>query len=137
MHRRLDLDRILSEEERIPCVFEESGAQGLGFLDNTGEHESLQQGARVELPLWMALKLHDKNYVEMELPKHYQKKMRDSINAGAESINLKEYSPYYFEVGMKIAESLVDTDLKNTLRIAFCSSRFQALMSRALCRLVV
>ncbi len=134
MQRRLDLDRILGEEERIPCVFEESGALGLGFLDSTGEHEHLHQGARVELPLWMALKLSERRFVQLELPKHYQKKMRDCIDAGAESINLKDYSPYYFEVGMKIAEALDDLDLKKTLRIAFCSRRFQNVMSRALCR---
>lgn len=134
MHRRLDLDRILGEEERIPCVFVESGAQGLGFLDATGDHDHLHEGARVELPLWMALKLNERRYVQMELPKHYQKKMRDSIDAGAESINLKDYSPYYFEVGMKIAEALEDPDLKKTLRVAFCSKRFTMVMSRALCR---
>ena len=134
MHRRLDLERILGEEERIPCVFEASGAQGLGFLDSTGDHDHLHQGARVELPLWMALKLNEKGHVLLELPKHYQKKMRDCIDAGAESINLKDYSPYYFEVGMKIAESLDDLDLKKTLRIAFCSARYKNIMSRALCR---
>ena len=132
---RLDLDRILSEEERIPCVFDSNGASGLGFLDVTNDHMDLFGGARVELPLWMALALARKRMVTMELPKHYQKKMRDSIDAGAESINLKEFSPYFYEVGVEIA-NLVDSDLKDTLRVAFTSERYRRLMNHALCRSV-
>ena len=46
--------------------------------------------------------------VKFELPKHFQKKMRDEIIAGAANINLKEFSFYFFEVGLKMAESMED-----------------------------
>lgn len=131
MWRRLDLDSVLSEEERIPSVFEYE-ASGLGFLDATGEHADLNEGARVELPLYMAKYLTEKGFTKMELPKHYNRKMRDNILAGAASINLKDFSQYYFEVGMKISETIGDEDLHNTLRLAFCGDRYRALMSNSL-----
>eukprot|EP01033_Poteriospumella_lacustris_P007029 gene7029-5062_t len=68
----------------------------------------------------------------MELPKHYEHKMRDNIAASALNINLKEFSPYYFEVGMELAQHLDDADLQNTVRIAFCGDRYRSLMINAL-----
>lgn len=135
MWRALDLDAILSEEERIPCQFSVD-AIGLGFLDPSNERPHLQQGARVELPLYMAKALKTRNIIEMELPKHYEHKMRDNIAASALNINLKEFSPYYFEVGMELAQHLDDADLQNTVRIAFCGDRYRSLMINALSRYV-
>lgn len=133
MWRTLDLDAILSEEERIPCVFQ-MDAQGLGFLDPTNDRSNLQQGAKVELPLYMAKALTQRGMTEMELPKHYELKMRHNIAASALNINLKEYTPYYFEVGMELAAQLRDKDLQDTVRIAFCGDRYKSLMINALSR---
>lgn len=133
MWRELDLDSILSEEERIPSVFRVD-AQGLGFLDSTNDRPNLAQGSRVELPLFMAKALRQRGMTEMELPKHYDRKMRNNIAASALNINLKEYTPYYFEVGMELASELRDNDLKDTVRIAFCGDRYRSLMINALSR---
>lgn len=135
MWRALDLDAILSEEERIPCQFSVD-AIGLGFLDPSNDRPHLQQGARVELPLYMAKALKTRNIIDMELPKHYDHKMRDNIAASALNINLKEFTPYYFEVGMELAQHLDDADLQNTVRIAFCGDRYRSLMINALSRSV-
>ena len=51
-----NLDSILSEQQRIICVFEKS-MFGLGFLDVSGQNEHLISGTKMELPLWMALYL--------------------------------------------------------------------------------
>lgn len=41
-----DLESILSEEERVPCVFT-LDAMGMGMLDPTTAEEDLAQGAKV------------------------------------------------------------------------------------------
>lgn len=131
MARYLDIDTVLSEEERIPCVFQ-MNVPGLGFLDPSNDQSYLPAGARVELPLWMARVLKQKNMIVMELPKHFNKKMRDNIAAGALNLNLREYSNYFFEVGMGVAQSLGDVDLRRKLCSAFSSDRYQAVLANAL-----
>ena len=94
----LDIDQILSEEERIPSTFLLEGP-GLGHLDISIDSEDLPEQTRIELPLWLALTFGKKSMVNLELPKHFERKMRDEILAGAENINLREFSQYFFEVG--------------------------------------
>lgn len=45
---------------------------------------------------------------------------------------MKEFSHYYFEVGIHLAIKLRNDDLKQILQIAFASSRFRSLMMHAL-----
>ncbi|CAM9462640.1 unnamed protein product, partial [Ectocarpus sp. 13 AM-2016] len=54
-----DIDTILSEEIRVPCVFT-LDAVGMGVLDPTTSDEDLSQGAKVDFPLWMARPLASK-----------------------------------------------------------------------------
>ncbi len=140
------LDQVLSEEERVPCIFL-SDVADLGFLDTSSNfhhqieaagqsrhQQNLQAGSRVELPLWLARDLSRHGFVSIELPKHYEKRMRDNIAASATGLNLREFSPYYFEVGMIIANERNDNDLKDTLRVAFSGDRFPDLMVNSLYR---
>jgi GINS complex subunit 3 len=145
------LDQLLSDEERVPCVFK-CDVPDLGFLDTSntfhshyhqlqgnqqqgaGSNHDLPEGSKVELPLWLARELARYNFVTIELPKHYGRKMRDTINASALNLNLKEYSPYFFEVGMVLANDKKDTDLKDTLRVAFSGDRYSNLMVHSLSR---
>jgi GINS complex subunit 3 len=129
----LDIDQILSEEERIPSTFLMAGP-GLGHLDISIDSEDLPSQTRIELPLWLALELRKKHFVTLELPKHFERRMRDEILAGAESINLKEFSYYFFEVGSNLAIETGNEDLKTTLQIAFAGERFRSLMMYSLSR---
>ncbi len=125
----LDLDTILSEEERVPCVFQFEVAY-LGFLNpnDNEDSESLPKSSKVELPVWLATSLANTNVVTIEAPKHFGTKMRDEIRAGAESINLKEFSYYFFEVGLKLCRVNQDSSLLGALRIAFSGDRFKNLL---------
>jgi len=135
----LDIDQILYEEERVPCVLQVDAYQ-MGFLDPSANNNSnnnsnslyddLPENTRIELPLWLVLALN--NFVEIELPKHYNKKMRDEILAGADNINLKEFSNYFFEVGTNLAFKLENDDLKVSLQHAFAGSRYRSLVMHAL-----
>ena len=60
--------------------------------------------------------------------------MRDDLSAGASNINLRDYSHYFFEVGLAVAEEKKDDDLRVVLTKAFAGDRFDSLMVHALSR---
>jgi GINS complex subunit 3 len=131
----LDIDEILSEEERMPCKFSLDG-KNLGFLNSASDSNDLEEGSKVELPLWLSKPLREKNMIEIELPKHYGIRIREEINAGALAVKLREYSYYYFEVGLQLSKITKDDDLKRTLRTAFAGERYKSLMGRALSKYI-
>ncbi len=51
--RYLDVNLILSEEERLPVTFE-SQAYGLGHLDTNSNEQDLPAKSKIELPVWLA-----------------------------------------------------------------------------------
>ena len=129
----LNLDEILSEEERMPSIFLIDGS-GLGHLDSTNDLIDLPANTKIELPFWLVQTLLEKNMIEIELPKHYGSRIREDIMAGALAVPLREYSFYYFEVGWKLSKLTRDNDLRKTLRIAFTGDRYKALMARSLAK---
>ena len=129
--RYLDIDLILSEGERVPCNFLIT-VDELGHLDSTNDEIDLPSGTKVELPLWLASYFAECKIVEIELPKHYGSKMRDAILAGAAPINLKDFSHYYFDVGLKLAKLVNDLDLQRTMRTAFVGDRYRNLLTYTL-----
>ncbi len=143
MPRSLDIHAILSEEERIPVKFKHA-ARHMNHLNpnydtnnmDDNDEDELPEGTKVELPLWLALNLHKDKWVDIELPKQYGNKMAQEIKAGAEAINLKEYSYYYFDTGLSLANALQNTShapvLRDTLRKALSGNRYTQLMVRSL-----
>lgn len=55
------------------------------------------------MPLWLATLLVKKGYVHMDMPKMFNKRSREHLDAGAASVNLREKSPQYFTVGIELA----------------------------------
>ena len=57
MARYLAIDSILSEEERVPCIFT-LGAKLLGHLDTSSsqaaDRQDIPAKTKIELPIWMA-----------------------------------------------------------------------------------
>jgi len=143
MRRSLDIHTILSEEERIPVKFKRA-ARHMNHLNpnndlnnhDDNDEDELPEGTKLELPLWLAIDLHKDKHVDIELPKQYGNKMAQEIKAGAEAINLKEYSYYYFDTGLSLANALQGTThapvLRDTLRSALSGNRYAQLMVRSL-----
>lgn len=129
--RHLDIDLILSEEERLPCIFLVEAAE-MGHLDSSIKERNLPAGSRVELQHWLGEALSDKDMVRMEHPKHFGNKMRDEMRAGAGSVNLRDFSHYFFDVGLRLCGATKDVDLGRTLRAAFLGERYKRLMVRSL-----
>lgn len=134
MNRYLDIDLILSEEERLPCLFLYDGAN-MGHLDSSMQQNSdnlLPEQSRVEIPFWLGQELKARSFVRIEVPKFYGIKMRDEMRAGAAAINLRDFTYYFFEVGMRLSIALMDRDLLQNLRQAFLGERYRKLLVRAL-----
>ena len=133
--KSLDIDTLLGEEERLPCTFLVDGAD-MGSLDPTLNTVDLPAKSRVSLPLWLANTLAEKQIVQMELPKHFGIRMREDIRAGPEAIRLRDFSFYFFEVGLKLGAVTQDHNLLMTLRQAISGDRFKAVTYHTLFRWV-
>lgn len=60
MGRYLDIDEVLSEDERISCkVLQETS--GLGHLNSNLNASDLPLGAKVDVPVWLAQAFYEVN----------------------------------------------------------------------------
>mmetsp|Transcript_19582 Transcript_19582/g.46757 ORF Transcript_19582/g.46757 Transcript_19582/m.46757 type:complete len:189 (-) Transcript_19582:1082-1648(-) len=118
-----DCDAIFSEETLIPTMFR-TGARGVGrALDPSNDQADLQQGSKVEIPFWMVRSLAERSMVEVQLPKCYNKRIRDKVQAGAEFVDLRTACPYFYEFGMKLNNLVLEEGLPdflvNTFRVRY------------------
>jgi GINS complex subunit 3 len=72
--------------------------------------QDIEEGQHVELPLWLAEKLADSKLVSVELPRNFSKKVRDSLQAAPETVRLREKSPHFYEVGLRLAQVSIAED---------------------------
>ena len=144
-----DIDAILAEEERVPCTFE-IDAIGLGYLDASTVDDDLDQGSKVELPLWMADVLARKGMVKAGLLKCYNQRFLSHLSAGPSGVNLRNYCAYFYRVGRTLAALARDTaeseespELRNqqlaeaaaindALRVTFAGERFREILDTSL-----
>jgi GINS complex subunit 3 len=97
-----DIDDILMEEEPISVVFQVS-ANGVGLLDPGAERNSVEKGAKVDLPFWLAHGLLSlEQAVSINVPPCFTQKTRKEIQADAACVDLRIRCPYFYELGCKI-----------------------------------
>ncbi|XP_042466760.1 DNA replication complex GINS protein PSF3-like isoform X2 [Zingiber officinale] len=96
-----DMDDIIMEDQHIQVIFQ-VGANGVGLLDPGSENNSVEKGAKVELPFWLAHELQLRQAVSIYLPACFSQKTRNEIKADAACVNLKVHCPYFYELGCKI-----------------------------------
>lgn len=98
-----DIDDILASEQRVPCKFEQK-VIGLGFIDQTSDEDDIQEGTKLELPLWLAAALRGRRraIVNVDLPKQYREAYRDVLTADANVVDLHKLGPYYYACGTKL-----------------------------------
>ena len=91
-----DIDEILAEEVYVPCktLFDFSY---LGHLDpdnnnndiiskennnnNNNNMDVLQEGSRINMPVWAIRKWSDLNFIQLGIPKQYRLKTREKLEA--------------------------------------------------------
>lgn len=121
------LDDILVEEEFVPCSFKHN-AKGLGYLNlmdslasSTLTHKqqrcqlqyakdlTLEAGIRIQLPMWLALRLVERELVEALTPKFIGKEFIALLKAGCVNVTMRNVSLYVYEAAIKICEILTPT----------------------------
>ena len=100
-----NIDSIIAEDERTPLTWSLK-AEGIAWLDSSLVGEDVAQGTPMELPLWLAEELKLKDLVEVTLPKAYSRKSRSNIKADAVAAKLRELSPFFYSVGLRLGPLL-------------------------------
>lgn len=130
-----DVDEILAGDERVKCTFQ-TEAVNCAFLDPSCRGDHLPEGTSVELPLWLAHPLAQQNaLVKLEVPPFLDARFRRMLKAGPSSVNLREFSPYVFQVGRQLAPLVEPEDasaLDDILRLAFGGERYRELLNNAM-----
>jgi hypothetical protein len=75
MSRYFDVEDILAESSRVPTQFL-TRAYNLGHLDASSCTADIEEGQRVELPLWIAEPLSRGRYVVVDLPRGFSSAVR-------------------------------------------------------------
>ncbi|NWI09404.1 PSF3 protein, partial [Crypturellus soui] len=101
----LSLDDILMSQEKLPGRAE-SSLPRLAFAlgQGAGAGDSIPEGSKLEIPLWLAKGLHDskRRIISMELPKIYREAWRTVFSADANVVDLHKMGPYYYGFGSQL-----------------------------------
>ncbi|KAL1218590.1 hypothetical protein V5N11_012584 [Cardamine amara subsp. amara] len=100
MAKYFDIDDILTEEEFVPVLFHKP-ANGV-TIDPSAETNCVEQGAKVEVPFWLAHELHLRQAVSINLPACFNQKTRLEVQADAACVDLRSRCQYFYEFGCKL-----------------------------------
>ncbi|NWY90453.1 PSF3 protein, partial [Loxia curvirostra] len=137
------LDDILMSQEKLPGRAE-SALPRLALLMGQGASstESIPEGSKLEIPLWLAKGLHDskRRIISVELPKIYKEAWRTVFSADANVVDLHKMGPYYYGFGSQLLNfenpenpEIAQTILQATVSDSVCSlqtfvARFRRIM---------
>lgn len=85
-----DIDSILAEEELVPCTCKFDFSH-LGHLnvDDHQEEKYLKEGTKLKMPLWALHKWSSLQYVNLSVPRSWNKKTRETLIADPSAVDLR------------------------------------------------
>ncbi|CAG5082834.1 Oidioi.mRNA.OKI2018_I69.PAR.g10217.t1.cds [Oikopleura dioica] len=98
----LDIDDILMTENKISC----RARYDLVDLELRRTAEDFHEGKKVDLPIWMAMRLNE--FFRHEIPKQYNTHFQGILNADPEVVNLHKEGPKYFAMGLQLTSENFD-----------------------------
>ncbi|XP_006752945.1 PREDICTED: DNA replication complex GINS protein PSF3 [Myotis davidii] len=131
----LSLDDILMSHEKLP-VRTEIPIPRLGafFPERSGGADTdntIPQGSKLELPLWLAKGLFDnkRRILSVDLPKIYREGWRTVFSADANVVDLHKMGPHFYGFGSQLLhfDSPENTDISQSLLQTFIG-RFRRIM---------
>ncbi|KAM8946579.1 DNA replication complex GINS protein PSF3 [Pelodytes ibericus] len=126
----LSLEDLLMSQEKLPCRIE-SGFPRLGFLEKGGDSDSIPQGSKMEVPLWLAKGLYDnkRRVLSVDLPKIYREGWRTVFSADANVMDLHKMGPHYYGFGSQLLnfDCPENTEIAKTILKTFVG-RFRRIM---------
>uniref|UniRef100_A0A1D1YIM0 DNA replication complex GINS protein PSF3 n=1 Tax=Anthurium amnicola TaxID=1678845 RepID=A0A1D1YIM0_9ARAE len=124
-----NIDDIMMEDEPVSVVFQ-VGANGVGLLDPGSETNSVEKGAKVDLPFWLAHELYLRQAVSINVPACFSQKTRKEVQADAACVDLRSRCPYFYQLGCKIVPLVGDRSIGSFLRYTF-TSRYKEILSKS------
>ncbi|KAJ1731314.1 DNA replication protein [Coemansia biformis] len=101
-----DIDDILAVQERVPCVLRVD-LDGLGSAGSGGSSK-VHRNSRWALPLWMADRLNEEDYVDMGVSPVFSKRANRMYVASPESIQLRAVSQHFYQFGLHLGDLVPD-----------------------------
>ncbi|KAJ2898803.1 DNA replication protein [Coemansia aciculifera] len=98
-----DIDDILAGQERVPCVLR-ADLDGLGSAGSGGGTSKVQRNARWGLPYWMADRLNEEDYVDMEVSPVFSKRASRMYAASPESMQLRAICQHFYQFGLQLGD---------------------------------
>lgn len=129
-----DINDIFAGDERVKCTFA-TDAIDCAYLDPSCVGDDLKSGAAVELPLWLAETLVDRGDVTLEMPQFLTPRFRRMIKAGPSSVNLRDFSAYFYEVGkhvLPLVDDAAANEIKEIMRLAFGGERYRDILNNSM-----
>mmetsp|Transcript_34152 Transcript_34152/g.77953 ORF Transcript_34152/g.77953 Transcript_34152/m.77953 type:complete len:206 (+) Transcript_34152:32-649(+) len=110
------IEDILSEEGEVVCRsnFDIAGA-GILRSDQAARQSTLKVDTKVQIPFWLAQGFVRRQAMDLELPSNWGKATEEDLIRDPITLRLADMSPYYFEVGFKVAALLKQKELKINL----------------------
>ncbi|KAJ2676870.1 hypothetical protein IWW42_000208 [Coemansia sp. RSA 1085] len=97
-----DIDDILAVQERVPCVLQVD-LDGLGSAGSGGSSK-VHRNSRWALPFWMADRLNEEDYVNMEVSPMFSKQANRMYAASPVSVQLRAISQHYYQFGLHLGD---------------------------------
>ncbi|KAJ1902148.1 DNA replication protein [Kickxella alabastrina] len=98
-----DIDDILAGQERVPC-FLRTDLDGLGSAGSGGGSSKVHRNTRWTLPYWMADRLNEEDYLDMEVSPIFAKRANRMYAASPESMQLRAICQHYYQFGLQLGE---------------------------------
>ena len=130
------LRAILSEEERVPVVFNHA-AKGLGHLNPSSTSTDVAEDDEMDMALWLAAALGPSpgpNFVEVRLPSRvFGAKLREQLRADAMGVKLRDRSPFFYELGLRVSDLVTSDETRElpTLIQAALAQRVAKILAKA------
>ncbi|CAI2379831.1 unnamed protein product [Moneuplotes crassus] len=109
------IDTILAEEQKIKCSMLTS-IHEYGHLCEAGK-ENLEEGDKLEMPLWLAKSLYSEEKVDIAIPKFFSTSFRETLAADSTIVLLKDKCNYFYENATILSEILKSEKLKEIIPV--------------------
>ncbi|KAJ2727119.1 DNA replication protein [Coemansia sp. Benny D115] len=130
-----DIDDILAGQERVPC-FLRVDLDGLGS-EGSGGSSKVLRNSRWTLPYWIADRLNEEDYLDMEVSPVFAKRANRMYAASPESMQLRAICQHYYQFGLQLGEMVPEipqvlhnmymTRIQKVARIAQQGNNIEAL----------
>ena len=130
-----DINDIVSTNENVICIVEKD-LHNIPELDKSiisnDDSNTIKEGSKLELPLWLALPFQVTENVSIQPPKYFNNKMNNNLQADPTIVNLKLKTNYFYDICLKLLPYLDENKIwPKCLIITFAKRYYRIIMNSA------